>query len=37
MIQYRAALVITWEMKGTSPGCLYQEIGLESLADREWS
>ena len=37
MIQYRAALVITGAIKGTSHDCLYQEIGLESLADRRWS
>ena len=33
MIQYRAALVITGAIKGTSRDRLYQEIGLESLAD----
>ena len=37
MIQYRAALVIAGAIKGTSHDCLYQEIGLESLADRRWS
>ena len=37
MIQYREALVITGAIKGTSLDCLYQEIGLESLADRRWS
>ena len=37
MIQYRAALVITGAIKGTSRDRLYQEIGLESLADRRWS
>ena len=37
MIQYRAALVITGVIKGTLGDCLYQEIGLESLADRRWS
>ena len=36
MIQYRAALVITEAIKGTSRDRLYQEIGLESLADRRW-
>ena len=36
MIQYRGALVITWAIKGTSRDRLYQEIGLESLADRRW-
>ena len=33
VIQYRAALVITGEIKGTTSDRLYQEIGLESLAD----
>ena len=37
MIQYRAALAITGASKGTSRDHLYQEIGLESLADRRWS
>ena len=37
MIQYRAVLVITGAIKGTSNDRLYQEIGLESLADRRWS
>ena len=37
MIQYRAALVITGAIKGTSRNCLYQEICLESLADKRWS
>ena len=37
MIQYRAALVITGAIKGTSRDRLYQEIALESLADRRWS
>ena len=37
MIQYREALVITGATKGTSRDRLYQEIGLESLADRRWS
>ena len=36
MIQYRAALVITGAIKGTSRDRLYQEIVLESLADRRW-
>ena len=34
MIQYRAALVITGAIKGTSRDCIYQEIGLESQTDR---
>ena len=37
MIQYRAALFITGAIKGTSRDRRYQEIGLESLADRRWS
>ena len=37
MSQYRTALVITGAIKGTSRDLLYQEIGLESLADRRWS
>ena len=37
MNQYRAALVITWTIKGSSRDRFYQEIGLESLADRRWS
>ena len=37
MIQYRAALVITGAIKGTSNNRLYQEIDLESLADTRWS
>ena len=35
MIQYWEALVITGLIKGTSRDRLYQEIGLESLADRK--
>ena len=37
MNQCRAALVITWTIKGSSRDRFYQEIGLESLADRRWS
>ena len=37
MIQYQEALVITEAIKGTSRDCLYQEIGLESVAYRRWS
>ena len=37
MVQYRAALVITGAIKGTSRDRLYQEIGLESPVDRRWS
>ena len=36
MIQYRTALVVTGAIKDTSCDCLYQEIDLESLADRRW-
>ena len=37
MIQYQAAFVITGAIKDTSRDRRYQEIGLESLADRRWS
>ena len=37
MIQYGGALVIPEAIKGTSHDRLYQEIGLESVADRRWS
>ena len=37
MIQYQAALVITGAIKRISRDRLYQDIGLESLADRRWS
>ena len=37
MVQYRAALVITDAFKGTSRDRLYEELGLESLANRRWS
>ena len=33
----KAALVITGAIKGISRDRLYQELGLESLADRRWS
>ena len=36
MVQYKAALVITGAIKGTSRDRLYQELGLESLADIGW-
>ena len=36
MVEYKAALVITGAIKGTSHDRLYQELGLESLADRRW-
>ena len=37
MIQYNAALIITGTFKGTSCDKMYQELGLESLADRRWT
>ena len=37
IVQYRATLVITGVIKGTSRDRLYQVLGLESLADRRWS
>ena len=37
MVHYKAALVITGAIKGTSRDRLYQELGLESLEDRRWS
>ena len=37
MIQYRAVLAIAGVIKSKSCDRLYQEIGLESLADRRWS
>ena len=37
MIQYQAAFVITGAIKDTSRDRRYQEIGLESLANRRWS
>ena len=37
MVQYKAALVITTGViKGVSRDRLYQELGLESLAERKW-
>ena len=36
MVQYKAALEITGVTKGTSCDRLYQEFGLESLADGRW-
>ena len=35
-VQYNAALTITGAIRGTSRDRLYQELGLESLADRRW-
>ena len=37
MVQYNAALIITGAFKGTSRDKIYQEFGLESLADRRWT
>ena len=37
MVKYKAALVITGEIKETSHDRLYQELDLESLADRKRS
>ena len=37
MIQYKAALVIIGETKGTFWHRLYEELRLESLSDRRWS
>ena len=35
-VQYNAALSITGAIRGTSRDRLYQELGLESLAERRW-
>ena len=37
MVQYKAALLITGAIIGTSRDRLYKEFDLESLADRRWS
>ena len=37
MVQYNAALIITGAFKGTSRDKIYQEPGLESLAERRWT
>ena len=37
MVQYKAAIVITARIKGTSQDRLYQELCLESLARKKWS
>ena len=37
MVPYNAALIITGAFKGTSRDKIYQELGLESLADRRWT
>ena len=36
-VQYKATLVITVAIKGTSRDELYHELDLKSLADRRWS
>ena len=36
MVQYKATLVITGTIEETSRDRLYQQLGLESLADRRW-
>ena len=35
-IQYKAALAITGDIRGSSREKLYQELGLESLKQRRW-
>ena len=35
-VQYNACLAITGAIKGTSRERLYQELGLETLRDRQW-
>ena len=35
-VQYNATLAIKSTIKGTSTECIYNELGLESLADRRW-
>ena len=35
-IQYNSALAITGAIRGTSKEKLYQELGLESLENRQW-
>ena len=37
MVQYNTALIINGAFKGTSCDKIYQELGLESLADRRWT
>ena len=37
MVQYKAVLAFTTAIKKTSCDRLYQELALESLADRKWS
>ena len=35
-VQYKTCLVITGTIQGPSKEKLYQELGLESLGDRQW-
>ena len=35
-VQYKAALVITGAIQGTSRDKIYQELGFESLKSRRW-
>ena len=37
MVHYNASLIITGAFKGSSHDKIYQELGLESLADRRWT
>ena len=37
IVQYNAVHIITGALKGTSRYKIYQELGLESLADRRWT
>ena len=37
IVQYKTAFLISGMIKGISRNRLYQELGLESLADRRWS
>ena len=37
MVRYNAVLITTGAFKGTLRDKIYQEIGLESLADRRWT
>ena len=36
-VQYNATLIINGAIKGACRDKIYQELGLESLADRRWS
>ena len=37
MVQYNETLIITSAFKGTLCDKIYQELGLESLADQRWT